>query len=269
MPEARPIRAVVVDDEPEAREVLTTLIAEVPRIVTVGEAGNGMAAVELTRRLNPDLLFLDVQMPGLDGFGVLDQLGSQVPRGVIFVTAHDRHAVEAFERHALDYLLKPFGRPRFAAAVDRAVERIHSIEALDMQRTMAAMRPPPDDAAPAGEMFRPSPASGPAQRIGVRNGTRTVIIETRDVDWVSADGDYVRIHCGKRSHLGSQRMHEVESMLDPRCFVRVHRSVIVNIERVRELHREADGGGSLVLDSGVSLRVARGRWETLERSLGL
>jgi two-component system, LytTR family, response regulator len=244
MPDPR-LRAVIVDDETAARDVVSTLLAEFPQIEVAGEAVDGKSAVEMTRHLSPDLLFLDVQMPGLDGLGVLDALGADTPRGVIFVTAHDEHAVEAFERHALDYLLKPFGRPRFAAAVARAIERLGAREAFDMQRTVAAMR------------------------IGVKTGAKTVIIETGEIDWVGADGDYVRIYSGAKSHLGSQRMHEIEATLDPARFVRVHRSVIVNIDRVRELHRDADGSGSLVLKNGVSLRVARARWETLERALNV
>jgi two-component system LytT family response regulator len=268
MPEAR-LRAVIVDDEPAAREVVATLVAGFDEITVVGSAGDGDAAVQVIRDQKPDLLFLDVQMPGRDGFAVLDALGDDVPRGVIFVTAHDEHAVEAFERHALDYLLKPFGRPRFDAAVLRAIERIHAIEALDMQRTIGALRRDAADRSAPGEFSLADGAVRPVRRIGVRTGVKTVIIETPDIDWVAADGDYVRIHAGKQSHLASQRMHEMEQMLDPAQFLRIHRSVIVNIDRVRELHREADGAGSLVLKSGVSLRVARSRWETLEQQLGL
>jgi two-component system LytT family response regulator len=263
------LRAVVVDDEPGAREVVTTLIAEFPDIVVAGEAGDGSTAVALIQRTKPDLLFLDVQMPGLDGFGVLDALGDDVPRGVIFVTAHDEHAVDAFERHALDYLLKPFGRPRFVAAVTRAVERVRAIDALNLQRTFGALRTANDRATP-GVLSVPEQApSTPARRIGVRTGAKTVIIETPEIDWIAADGDYVRIHAGKQSHLASQRMQEMENVLDPAQFARIHRSVIVNIDRVRELRREPDGSGSLVLKNGIALRVARSRWEALERMLGL
>jgi two-component system LytT family response regulator len=267
MPEAR-LRAVIVDDEPAAREVVATLVAGFDEIVVVGSAGDGDAAVPMIREQKPDLLFLDVQMPGRDGFAVLDALGDDVPRGVIFVTAHDVHAVEAFERHALDYLLKPFGRPRFDAAVSRAIERLDALDALDMQRTLQAVRADVTDrSTPSDFSHSGESAGGHAKRIGVRTGVKTVIIETPDIDWVAADGDYVRIHCGKASHLASQRMHEIERLLDPAHFIRVHRSVIVNADRIRELHREADGGGSLVLTGGVALRVARSRWEALEAQL--
>ena len=134
-----PLRAIVVDDEPDARDVVRTLLAAHEGIRVVGEATNGRDAVALVRRERPDIVFLDVQMPDLDGFGVLEQLGDAVPRAVVFVTAHDEHAIRAFEMHALDYVLKPFGRPRFDAAVARAIERLSALDALSLQRTLASM----------------------------------------------------------------------------------------------------------------------------------
>src|SRR3954452_8374739 len=147
------VRAVVVDDEPTAREVVRTLLTEHPTVEVVGEATNGKEAVLLVRRLRPDLLFLDIQMPDQDGFRVLESLGDDVPRGIVFVTAHDEHAIRAFDVHALDYVLKPFGRPRFKAAVARALERLSALDALTLQRTLASMA---DDRrageGPAGEL---------------------------------------------------------------------------------------------------------------------
>src|SRR5687768_17970844 len=133
------VRALVVDDEPAAREAVTTLLAERPPVEVVGEASNGKEAVALVRRLRPDLLFLDIQMPDQDGFRVLDALGGDVPRGIVFVTAHDEHAIRAFDVHALDYVLKPFGRPRFSAAVTRALEGLRAMDALTLHRTLASM----------------------------------------------------------------------------------------------------------------------------------
>src|SRR5262249_47257546 len=133
------VRVVVVDDEPSARDVVVTLLAEHPRVDVVGTATNGVEAVDVIRRERPDLLFLDIQMPDQDGFAGLSALGADVPAGVVFVTAHDEHAIRAFEVHALDYLLKPFGRPRFSAAVSRALERLSAIDALTLQRTLASM----------------------------------------------------------------------------------------------------------------------------------
>jgi two-component system LytT family response regulator len=265
------VRAVVVDDEPAARGAVTTLLAEHPSVRVVGEATNGRDAVHLVRDLRPDLLFLDIQMPDQDGFGVLETLGSDVPAGVVFVTAHDEHAIRAFEMHALDYVLKPFGRPRFAAAVNRALERLHALDALTMQRTLASMSEDRRaNRAPPGELSMEEPGRrAPLQRIGVRIGARVVVIDVATIDWLEADGDYARIHVGKQVHLVSQRMNALERLLEGDAFARIHRSVIVNVSRVRELVRDADGGGAIVLHDGVRLRVARGRWEALQRVLGL
>ena len=269
------VRAGVVDDEPSSREVVTTLLAEYPEVEVVGEAGDGTEAVALVRRQRPDLLFLDIQMPGLDGFGVLDALGDDLPRGVVFVTAHDEHAIRAFDVHALDYVLKPFGRPRFGAAMSRALERLRAMEALSLRNTMASMRADRQLAAhPAGELSIPeepgdaaSAARGAPRRIGVRTGTRVTLVEIEAIDWVEADGNYARVHSGKQAHLVSQPMHALERLLEHRGFVRIHRSLLVNLSRVKELHREADGGGAIVLRDGVRLRLARGRREALERAL--
>jgi two-component system, LytTR family, response regulator len=271
---AEPVTAVVVDDEPAAREVIATLLAGHPRVRIVGEATNGREAIAVVRRARPDLLFLDVQMPDEDGFGVLDALGDDVPRGVVFVTAHDEHAVRAFDVHALDYVLKPFGRPRFMAAVDRALERLTALDALTLQETMrgtlasmAADRRA--DREPAGELSVGDHAPAALRRIGVRTGTRTVLVDVEAIDWVEALGDYARIHVGKHTHVVSQRMHVLERLLEAGGFVRIHRSLIANLSRIRELHRDADGGGTVILDGGVRLRVARGRWEALQSALAM
>jgi two-component system LytT family response regulator len=254
---------------------VTTLLAEHPTVQVVGEASNGREAVQLVRRLRPDLLFLDIQMPDQDGFRVLEELGDDVPRGIVFVTAHDEHAIRAFDVHALDYVLKPFGRPRFSAAVVRALDGLRAMDALTMQRTLASMAADRSaEARTAGELSLPdaAEATGKARtavprRIGVRNGAKITLVDIDAIDWVEASGDYARIHAGKHRYLVSQRMHALERLLEAREFVRVHRSLIVNVKRVRELHRDADGGGTLVLSDGVRLRVARGRWEAMERAL--
>jgi len=270
------VRAVVVDDEPTAREVVMTLLAEHPTVHVVGEATNGKEAVELVRRVRPDLLFLDIQMPDQDGFRVLEALGDDVPRGIVFVTAHDEHAIRAFDVHALDYVLKPFGRPRFKAAVTRALEGLRAMDALTLHRTLASMAADRADSRPAGELsIGESSASEPEgrprapgpRRIGVRNGSKITLVDVEAIDWVEASGDYARIHAGKHAYLVSQRMHALERLLEAREYIRVHRSLIVNVKRIRELHREPDGGGTLVLTDGVRLRVARGRWESMERAL--
>jgi two-component system LytT family response regulator len=263
------VRAIVADDEPAAREAVITMLAEHAGVEVVGEAANGDEAVELIRTLRPDLLFLDIQMPDRDGFGVLDVLGDDVPRGVVFVTAHDEHAIRAFDVHALDYLLKPFGRPRFRAAVIRALARLRALDALTLRDTLASMagdRRAED--APAGELTLQK-ADGPLlpRRLGVRVGSHIIVVDIDTIDWVESYGDYARVHVGRQTHVVAQRMHVLERMLETAEFVRIHRSLIVNLQRVRELHREADGGGAIILNTGVRLRVARGRWEALQAAL--
>lgn len=266
-------RAVVVDDEPTAREVVTSFLADESAVEVVGEAGDGDAAVAMIRRLRPDLLFLDVQMPDRDGFGVLEALGEDVPPGVVFVTAHDEHALRAFEVHALDYLLKPFGRPRFTAAVARALRKLEAEDALAERRTLNALLEGRRVGAGSAAELTPSPGDAPTpttpRRLGVRMGTRTLLVPVEDVDWAEADGDYVRLHTSTSVHLLAARLHALEEALGRDGFLRIHRSVLVRLDRVRELHRDPDGGGHVLLQDNVRLRVARGRWEDLETALKL
>jgi len=269
----RMFRAVIIDDEPAARDAVRTFLGEFGSIEVVGEASNGRDAIAVIRDTEPDLLFLDVQMPDQDGFAVLEALGHDVPRGVVLVTAHDEYAQRAFEVHAVDYVLKPFGRPRFVAAVERALRRLEAEDALGIRETLRSLvqsvRSEDSETSTLMGARDHSEAPGASTRIGVRTGTRTTLVETTDIDWLEADRDFVKIHVANRVHLVSGRMRDFESMLDTGRFHRIHRSVIVNLERVRELDRDRDGGGSVVLASGVNLRVARGRWEELERALGL
>jgi len=268
-------RTIVVDDEPVAREAVLTLLAGEPAIEVVGEAGNGREAVEVIRATQPDLLFLDVQMPDLDGFQVLERLGEEVPRAVVFVTAYDRHALRAFEVHALDYLLKPFGKPRFRAAVERALERLAAAEVSTLRRTLATLVGANESAADAGTLATAGvsgPGEGPRahpRRLAVRTGETLVLVDVRTIDWIEACGDYVRVHAGRKKHLVAERMHAIERLLDPRRFLRIHRSILVRLDGIRELSREPDGSGAVVLQGGVRLRVARGRWSALEEALDI
>lgn len=264
------VRAMIVDDEPAARDAIRVLLADHPAIHVVGEAGNGLDAIREIRQLRPDLLFLDIQMPDEDGFRVLEALGADVPPGLVFVTAHDRHAVRAFEVHALDYLLKPFGRPRFAAAVERAMDRLRALDALTLRRTLESIVDDRRlDAAAPSELSseRDEAADRAPSRIGVRTGGKLILVDVASIDWVEASGDHARIHSGARSWLITQRMHALERLLRRGDFVRIHRSLIVNLDRVRELHRDADGAGTVVLTTGVRLRIARARWDVLQKAL--
>jgi two-component system LytT family response regulator len=261
---------VVVDDEPAGRDAVTSLLAEDARLRVVGQAGNGDDAVELIRRSRPDLVFLDIQMPDRDGFGVIDALGADVPRAIVFVTAHDEHALRAFEVHALDYVLKPFGRPRFRAAVQRAVRRLEAEEAHSLQRTLASLVASARAGSLDAALAELAAESGdPPERLAVQRNGRTSFVPVRDIDWIEAVGDYVRVHVGADSHLIATRMHRIEARLGGAGFLRVHRSTIVNLDRVVELVRADDGGGVVVLEDGVQLRVARNRRGPLEDALGV
>lgn len=266
VPEGRVFRALVVDDEPAARDALHALLAEEPRVTVIGEARNGDEAVEQVRALRPDLLLLDVQMPDRDGFGVLDALGDDVPPGVVFVTAHDEHALRAFEVHALDYVLKPFGRPRLRAAVRRAVRRLDAEDAWSLRHTLAALVRGRRATAEGGGLETDAIAA-PITRLAVRRNDRTLLVDVEDVDWIEAVGDYVRLHTARGVHLLADRMHALEERLDPARFLRIHRSTIVNLARVRAVQRADDGGGIIHLDSGVQLRVARNRWAGFEKAM--
>lgn len=266
----RPVSAVVVDDEPAAREVIRSFLGRESRVEVLGDAGNGVEAVALVRRSAPDLLFLDVQMPDLDGFGVLEELGDAVPSGVVFVTAHDEHALRAFEVHAVDYLLKPFGPARFQAALERALNALAAKDALDMRRTWEALAAGQrSGGAPKGEIVDGADAASERpQRIGVRTGNRIVLVDVDTVDWVEADGDHVRLHAGDTIHLVSRSLRDVSDLLGPE-FLQIHRSVLVRMSRIGEIRRESDGGGIVKLTGGVQLRLARARWDTVQRALGI
>lgn len=270
MPDPPRFRALVADDEPVAREAVRTLLREQTAIEVVGEAASGDEAIRCVRRLQPDLLFLDVQMPGRDGFEVLEALGADVPRGVVFVTAFDEHALRAFDVHALDYVVKPFGRPRFAAAVARAVARLRAEDAASLRRTLAALARSRRPSAVPGQLAGgDAEARAYPERLAVRVDQRIVLVPVAELDWVESEGDYVRLHAGDAAHFVAARTQALERLLDPKRFLRIHRSVIVNLARVRELERDDDGGGAVRLGDGVRLRVARARWTSLEKALGL
>lgn len=262
------LRAVIVDDEPAARDAVRTLLESVPQVEVVGEAADGGEAVTILRELRPDLLFLDIQMPDRDGFAVIEALGEEIPRCVILVTAHSEYAHRAFEVHAVDYIVKPFGRPRFVDAVERALHRLEADEALGMRETLRSlMNSLADESSNDGDRAAVSPAR--AGRIGVRTGNRTVLVDVGDIDWIEADGDLVRLHVQGQVHLVRGPLRALEANLSSGRFLRIHRSVVVNLDRVGALHRMRDGSGDVALRSGVRLRVSRGRWDDLVRGLEL
>lgn len=237
------IRALVVDDEPVARGHLRALLEDRGDVQVVDECGDGRSAVERIRSLGPDLVLLDVQMPELDGFGVVRAIGPDRMPPVVFVTAHDQHAVEAFEVHALDYVLKPVHRARFNSAIDRVVSLIRSGSAMNRGRPLAEA------------LERISPATN--ERLAIRSGERVLYLRVADIDWVEAADDLVRLHVGKVVHDHRSTMAQIELRLPASRFARIHRSTIVNIERIREFQPWFQGDWILVLADGTRLQSGK------------
>lgn len=238
-------RVVIVDDEPPARDKLRALVSADGRLELAGEAGNGVGAVAVIERERPDLVLLDIQMPELDGFEVLEALElPRLPR-VIFITAHDAHAVRAFEIRALDYLLKPVDPERFGVALDRALDSIVN----DDPDAVAAL---------LEDVIRERPSAGSTiSRFVVRQRGRMLLVPVEDVRWISAAGNYFELHAGAESYLVRGSLREVEDRLDPTRFVRVHRAAIVNVARIREIQPWSHGDLRLILDDASEVRLSR------------
>jgi two-component system, LytTR family, response regulator len=250
------IRTLIVDDEPLARQRLRKLLEADPDIAILGECGDGREAVAELDRLQPDLVFLDVQMPVLDGFGVLRNLSGTALPAVIFVTAHDRYALKAFEVHALDYLLKPFDKARFAAALERAKTQLRQGNSQDLTERLQELLQSVD-----GRRQR-------SERLVVKSGGRIYFVRVDDIDWIEAAGNYVRLHVGKEAHLVREALTALEHRLDTGRFVRIHRSTIVNLERIRELQPAFHGDYVIILHDGTELTLSRSCRDQLEKSLG-
>ena len=235
-----PIRVLVVDDESWARRNLTVLLRRDPDIESVVECESGFEAIEEIRKSRPDLVFLDVQMPGCGGFDVLELLGSDLPSTIIFVTAYDEYALRAFEAGALDYLLKPFDDARFARALSRAKEKL-------------AHYPPQQRA---------------TQRLVVRSQGQVLFVSVADIDWIEAAGYYACLHVGNDTHILRRSLSELEQDLGDEKFVRIHRSIVVSIERIRGLELQASGEYEVVLKSKVRLRLSRRYRKRLQDRMG-
>jgi two-component system, LytTR family, response regulator len=262
------IKTLVVDDEPLARRNLRVLLEADPEIELVGEAAGGAQALALISEHSPDLVFLDVQMPETDGFGVLERLEAGRLPVVIFVTAFDKYALKAFDFHALDYLLKPFDDSRFEKALARAKRQLAQRELKDLSRRLISLLE--DRAAPHASEHEGATAEKPARyqtRFLIKSGGRVSFVRADEVDWIEADDYYVKLHVKGRGHLLRETMNDVESRLDPEVFVRIHRSSIVNMERVRELQQMFGGDYSVVLHDGTQLKLSRARRERLESLL--
>jgi two-component system LytT family response regulator len=254
------IRTLIVDDEPAARAAIRALLAPDPEVLVIGECADGASALETIRADAPDLVFLDVQMPSMDGFALLQRLAPPEVPVVVFVTAYDQYALRAFEARALDYLLKPFSNERFHETLTRAKQQVRQGKLSTLHQQLLSLldtggRP----AAPDGTYLK---------RLVIKSGSRVTILGVKDIDWIEADGDYVRVHAGRAWHVLRDTMKRLETQFDPARFVRIHRSTIVNVERIKELQPYFHGEYVVVLQDGTHLKLSRGYKEHLETALG-
>ena len=240
-----PLRILLVDDEPLAREGLRILISRDADVTAIDEAKDGREAVEMIRKHRPDLVFLDVQMPEMDGFGVLEEIGAEQMPPAVFVTAHDKFAIQAFEINAIDYLLKPVTEERFARALARAKQHLQSQPSGEASRQVLSLLE--TIASPRSYL----------KRLAVRSAGKTVFVDVNDIDWMEAAENYVQLHVGRALHLLHVTMNRVEQSLDPETFLRIHRSIIVNVRRIKELQPALHGEYVVTLQDGVRLQSGR------------
>ncbi len=263
---ARKIRTLIVDDEPLARERVRSMTGLEGDLEVIGEARDGAEAVDAILSQSPDLVFLDVQMPKLDGFDVINSVGADRMPSVVFVTAFDQHALRAFEVQALDYLLKPFDQDRFQGALRRVRQNMDAAENGELsKRLLALVRDMKTDAPPEPHAV---PSDRKSDRMVVKSGGRLFFLRADEIDWVEAAGNYVRVHVGTESHLLRDTMNAIEARLNSDVFFRIHRSRIVNIERVKELQPWFNGEYVVILRNGTKLTLSRGYREKLQERLG-
>lgn len=243
------LRVVIVDDEPLARAVIREYLHSHQDVEIVAECGNGFEAVKAVAELSPDLVFLDVQMPKLSGFEVLELLGREVP--VVFTTAYDQYALRAFEVHAVDYLLKPFDERRFAEALSRARTRLQSHQPAEVEALISDARP----------------RQGPVERVLIRDGAHVHVIPVEKIDYVEAQDDYVCFKADGKQYLKDQTMAALEATLDPARFVRIHRSYLLNIERIARVELYAKDSRVAILRDGARLPVSRAGYARLSKLL--
>lgn len=293
--EAVHVRVLIVDDERLARQRVRRLVQSEADVEVVGEAASGHEAVALIRELRPDLVCLDVQMPGLDGFGVLRELeGGHVPM-VLFVTAYDEHAQRAFDVHAVDYVLKPVDEDRFRAAFGKArLQRANAVAAARLGELLETVRRLADGRAAIADVRGDVAGGALGSRLATANATvnatanavpggnahfasrilvkldgRMFFVKTSEIDWIEADRNYVRLHVGKTTHTIRERIGHLEETLDPRVFARIHRSTIVNLNRVREMQQWFSGDYVVILEDGTRLRLSRHYRDRVEKQVGV
>jgi two-component system LytT family response regulator len=249
------IRALVVDDEPLARERLRFLLSAHEEVEVAGECRNGKEAIAALKKSRFDVLFLDIQMPGKDGFEVIEQIGPAHLPVTVFVTAHNEYAVQAFEVHALDYLTKPVEPVRLKATLVRVKEQIASQAALITHEQMKSVLSSLENGGASRQDF--------PKRLLVHNGARDSFVNVNEIDWIEAADYYACLHVGTKSFMLRETIKELSITLDPGKFVRIHRSVIVNVEQVSEIFREGQSEGSVVLKTGQRLRMSKAGWQSL------
>ena len=247
------IRTLIADDEPLARERIRSLLAQEPDFEIVGECADADGALAVLKKQPVDLLFLDVQMPEMDGFEMLGRLGKDALPTVIFVTAYDQHAVKAFEVHALDYLLKPFKQSRFKEAVQRVREQFSRRQTEDVSKRLLQLLS--DRKAPPAYL----------QRLTVKENDRVVLVKASQIEWIESAGNYVVLHVGKQNHILRETLAALEAQLDPKLFLRISRSTLVNLDQVRELQPLFKGEYVVVLHNGKQLPMTRGIRELEEK----
>ena len=266
----RSIRTLIVDDEPLARDAVRLLLADDPDIVVIGESRNGKEAVKMIQASEADLVFLDVQMPDLDGFQVIAQVGAEKMPVTVFVTAFEQHALRAFAANALDYILKPFDEDRFHEAVSKAKGKLVRDEFFQQsQRLLDSLQNRNDPPGPSLEK-ETTESSKPKylERLIVKTGGRIFFIKTEDVDWIEAEGDYISLHVGNATHLVRETMNDLTAKLNPDRFLRIHRSTIVNVECVKEIQSFFGGEHIVTLKDGKKLKMSRSYRHKLEALLG-
>lgn len=255
------LKAVIIEDEPIARDVLRIMLGDFPQVEVVQECGNGLYAVDTIRALKPDLVFLDVRIPDLDGMGVIREIGVSEMPAIIFVTAYDKYAVKAFEAQALDYLLKPFDKARFRVVMERVLSHFESAAQRDelSERIRALI-------ASAASLKVSGPQAFP-ERVTIKDNGRIFFVKIDDIDWFEAAGDYVTLHVGKQRHLLHETLAKIESKLDPAKFLRIHRSVIVNVSCISELVPYSNSEYFVYLTDGTKLKLSRSYREQLKNLL--
>jgi two-component system, LytTR family, response regulator len=259
---SKKIRTLIVDDEPLARQNLRLLLKDDTEIEIIAECGSGHEAVQAIKAQSPDLVFLDIQMPEMNGFDVLAEIGDGPFPAIVFVTAFDQYALKAFEVHALDYLLKPFDDARFEKALRQAKLQVEQREINKLSRKLFALLEDRDT-----HQERESEPTKFLTRLMIKSASRVIFLKVDEVDWIGADDYYVKLHTGRKTHLLRETMNDLEIKLDPEKFLRIHRSTIVNIDRIKELHPHFNGDYMVILHDGTELKLSRSRREQIQMIL--